>query len=382
MLEISSVDHIFHRIHLLIAEGQEDKALAALEQVPASNAYQRREAAYLRAWCATLSGHWDAAAALLSGDDGSGQGSVDLQGLGQTERRRRAHYLLVLGQTASELGQYEEATRHYTQCIKFLDERRMNISSVRIKACCGLGAAYTQTGFYTLALTQYEDALHLSSAGSAHSKVLDIYVGLCDVHRCLGHFGLALTYGKRALQLCGDRADTSLEGCIHTLLGRVCTQMHAFQEAASHYTEALELAKRVHTPVLILTNLIALVTVRMEEGLLDEAQCLYEQALECLPYVSDAHLMGALYMVGGQLAEASQSASEHAGALLEEAIACYRKAEAAFASIQARAELAEVYGRLAQIFEAADRQNEAIACWKSAYTLYVHSEEYTSILMG
>ncbi|MGH2480483.1 MAG: hypothetical protein ACRDHW_12580, partial [Ktedonobacteraceae bacterium] len=161
-------DKLFHHLHLLVVEGQTEKALVALEAVSASGFAQKQEIAYVRAWCATSLGHWDAAAPFLLPVENAGQAEQALQALGQTERRRRIHYLLLLGQTANELGYYEEATRHYTQCLAFLDERRMNIPRVRIKARCGLGSAYTQTGLYALALTHYEDALRLSSADSVH----------------------------------------------------------------------------------------------------------------------------------------------------------------------------------------------------------------------
>lgn len=375
MSKESSVEQAFHRIHLLIAEGQADMALAALAQISASDASQTCEVAYIRAWCATLSGNWDAAATFLLSTDSARFEDTDLQTLGQTERRRRIHYLLLLGQMANTLGYYEEATRHYTQCIKFLDERRMNILSVRIKARCGLGSAYTQIGFYAVALAHYEDALQLSGARSAHPDILEIYAGLCTVQRCLGNIEQALLYGKKALQLCVERSETSLEGRMHNLLGQVYDQMRDFEQASFHYTEALKRAKGVDDPELILTNLTALAGVHLAEGRLEEARCLYEQGLTYRARVSNTRLTGALYIMGGKIAEAGQVSGGQTQALVAEAIACYQKAETALAPIQAKTELAEVYGRLAQILEASGRQGEAIAYWKSAYTLYARPEE-------
>jgi tetratricopeptide (TPR) repeat protein len=373
MSEIVSVDLLLHRIHLFMTEGREEEALAILEKISTSEPRQQREVAYLRAWCAAWQECWDEVAPFLLTAEIAGKD--DLQSPGQTERRRRAHYFLLLGKIASDLGYYEEATRHYTQCIKCLDERRMNIPSVRIKARCGLGSASAQAGFYAVALTHYADALHLS--GEESPDLPDIYAGLCDVHRRLGNYEQALAYGKKALYGYVERFDKSLEGHMRNLLGRVCCHMHAFHDACAYYSEALELAMNVQNPALILANLTALAEVRLEEGLLDEAQRSYEHALEYCANLADAHLLGMLYIVGGKIAEvaAGKATGQRARELVDEAIALYQKAEAALSPLQAKVELAGVYGRQARLLEVSGRQNEAIAYWKSAYAVYSRPEE-------
>lgn len=378
MSTVSNAEQLFHRIHLFITEGQADMALATLAQVPAGGACRECEVAYVRAWCATMRGDWDTAATFLLPISRVRHEGNGLLAIGQTERRRRIYYLLLLGQMANKLGYHEEATRHFTQCIKFLDERRMNILDVRIQARCGLGYAYTQIGFYAVALAHYENALHLSKTEEAHADMVEIYTGLCTAYRYVGDIEQALAYGEKALQLCRERTDPSLEGQAHTLLGQAHAQAHDFTEAISHYTEALELAQRSKRSALILTNLTALATVHLEAGSLEEAQRLYKQGIACLARTpGNPHLAGALYIVGGRIAEAAQVADkhEHARMLIDEAIACYRQAEAVLVPIQAKTELAEVYGHLAQILEASGRQNEALACWKSAYALHARPEE-------
>lgn len=372
MSEVASVDLLLQRIHLFLTEGQEEEALATLAQIQPEEARQKLEVSYLYAWCATLRGHWDEAAQYLRNADIAGLDINDIQSPGQTERRRRAHYLLLLGAIAINLGRYEEATRHYTQCIKFLDERRMNIPSVRIKARCGLGTAYMQTGFYAVALTHYQDALHLSGEQSAHPDLPDIYYGLCGVHRRLGNFEQAYSVGKRALQWYVDRFDKQMEGRMRNLLGCICYQMHDFQCASSYYAEALALAMDGENSTLIMLNLTALADVRLDEGSLEEARRYCERALEHLDRVADGHFQGMVYMVQGKVleAEAGQAREQSTRELLAEAVAWYKKAEAVLSPLQARVELAEVYGRLAQILEATGQHSEALAYWKMAYSTY------------
>src|SRR5581483_8550640 len=121
-----TAERLFQRAYLLIAEGQIENALAALDDIQAESLEQTREVAYLRAWCAMLRNHWDEAANYILPQEISGETIADLQELGRTERRRRPYYLLVLGDVATNLWHYEQAIQHYTQCLKFLDERRMN----------------------------------------------------------------------------------------------------------------------------------------------------------------------------------------------------------------------------------------------------------------
>lgn len=372
MSENITVDQLFHRAHLFITEGQGEEAQAVLDTIQVEDPSQRRELAYLRAWCYTLGEHWDEAAQFLLSADVNDEPASDIQSLGQTERRRRASYLLLLGNIAINLGHYEEATRHFTRCIKFLDERRMNDVNVRIKARYGLGTAYTQTGFYAVALTHYEDALRLCGEDSDHPELPNIYYGLCDAFRHVGNFVRAFEYGKKAEQLYRALSDKAMEGRILNLLGRICYQMREYHDASYYYTESLALAMSANRPGLIMNNFTALADVRLAEGSLAEARRYCEHALEYKDRVPRAHYQGMLYIVYGKVAEAeAQKASgQRARDLVNEAICWYQKAEEALSAIQAKTELADVYGRLAQLLESSGQQDKAIAYWKSAYTTY------------
>lgn len=313
-----------------------------------------------------MRGQWDEAAQFLS------ENPLNIKSLGQTERHRRPHYLLLLGNIALNLGRYDEAVRHYTQCIKLLDERRMNVLSVRIKARYGLGTAYTQTGLYATALAHYEEALHLCGEDSGHSDLPHIYYGLCDVHRHLGNFEDAFEYGKKALQLYRKFSDKAMEGRMCNLLGRVCYQMRDFHNASYYYTEALALAMSANRPGLIMNNFTALADVRLAEGLPDVARRYCEHALEYKDRVPRGHFHGMLYIVYGKVAEAEAQKAEgqRTRELVDEAISWYQRAEEVLSAIQAKAELAEVYGRMAQLLETSGQQERAIAYWKSAYATY------------
>lgn len=360
----------FYRAQLFITEGQVENALAVLDQVQPENLEQKREVAYLRAWGCTVRDHWDEAAQFLLAADISDELVTDIQSLGQTERRRRAHYLLLMGNIAVNIGRLEEAIRHYTQCIKFLDERRMNVVDVRIRARCGLGTAFTITGFYSVAVTHYEDALRLCGEGTAHPNLPDIYYGLCDAYRHLGNFERALACGKKALQLYTERTDKGMAGRMRNLLGRICYHLGDFQAASAYYTEALALAMRTNSMSMTLINFSALADLRREEGQLEEAWRYCELALDYAEQVPSKHIIGMMYIICGKViqAQAEKAEGQESRELAEKAISYYQNAVEVLEPTDAKVELSEAHGRLAQLLETSGRQNQAIAHWKLAYS--------------
>src|SRR5579883_2719139 len=156
MTEPVTTELLFQRAYLLIAEGHIENALATLDDIQAENTEQKREVAYLRAWCSMLRDRWDEAAQFILPQEISGETIADIQELGRTERRRRPYYLLVMGDVASRLRSYDQAIEHYTLCLRLLGERRMNDPNRRIRALLGLGRCYLETGSSTNALEYYQ----------------------------------------------------------------------------------------------------------------------------------------------------------------------------------------------------------------------------------
>ena len=120
------------------------------------------------------------------------------------ERERRAFYLLCLGNAAIHLNRYEEASQHYTQCLKLLSGRRVNLPQVRIKARYSLGMTCIMSGLYVMAIQHYEEALLLCKNISEDENLPEIYYGLCDANRLLGKFESAYTYGVKRLPMLID----------------------------------------------------------------------------------------------------------------------------------------------------------------------------------
>ncbi len=369
------VEHItdkqFHRIHLFIGEGQVEDALTALEQIQPADEKERQEVAYLRAWCYTEQGRWDEAAHMLPEAGASEEAVNDIQALGQTERRRRAYYQLLMGNIAVNRGHHEEGMRHYRKCIKFLDERRMNIPNVRIQALMGMGTLSVITGFYDAALIHFEEALRLCN--DEHPNLPDIYYGLADLYRHKGDFPRALECGKKAWQIYTDLDKPIMVGRILNLLGRICFQMRDFEQAAAYYTEALAISMVHDSPLMPLINLVALADLRREEGQLKEAWRYCNLARDLTPRLPShaGQYRGMMHIVCGKVkeSEAEQAEGQRAVELRASAISYFEKAIQELEATDSRGVvLAEAYQRLAQALEASGKQELAITYWKSAFS--------------
>lgn len=369
MSEYITAERLFQRAYLLIAEGHIENALAALDEIQAESLEQKREVAYLRAWCAMLRNRWDEAAHYILPQEISGETIEDLQELGRTERRRRPYYLLILGDVAANLWHYEQAIQHYTQCIKFLDERRMNDTNRRIRALLGLGLSHLETGYPTNALEYYQQALRLCNNDTRQPYLPHIYYGLSDTYCQLEHFDRALEYGKKALQLYTERGEKHYICRIRSLLGHMYRQVGNLQTANEFYTEALALAMSTESIGAIFTCLTALAELRLQENRPEDAWRYCEMALDYSSKVPRPYFMGKMYMICGRVMEARarKARGQEAQEAIERAVSYYEQAVKAFKQTDARPKLAEAYSLLAHLLEESGRQDQAITVWKSAY---------------
>ncbi len=377
MSEHITAERLFQRAYLLIAEGHIENALAALDEIQAESVEQKREVAYLRAWCAMLRNRWDEAAGYILPQEISGETIEDLQELGRTERRRRPYYLLVMGNVAANLWRYEQAIQHYTQCIKLLDERRMNDTNRRIRALLGLGLSHLETGYPTNALEYYQRALRLCNNDTRQPNLPHVYYGLSDTYCHLGNLDRALDYGKKALQLYMERGDKNYICRIRSLLGHIYRQMGDNRAANESYTEALALAMSTESFGVIFTCLTALAELRLQENRPEDAWRYCEMALDYSGKVPRPYFVGKMYIVCGKVmeAQAKTASGREAQEEIEKALSYYEEAVKALKQTDARPTLAEAYSLLAHLLEEAGRQDRAITIWKSAYAVQAGLED-------
>jgi len=369
MHEIPDSERSIYRARLWIEEGQYDLALTTLQHIQTDDPEQERQMAYLSAWCHTRLDHWAEAQRLISQLYTPGNIEESWNDAKHNERERRAFYLLCLGNAAINLNRFEEASQHYTQCLKLLSERRVNLPQVRIKARYSLGMTCIMSGFYAMAIQHYEEALRLCQNNPDQEDLPEIYYGLCDANRLLGNFESAYTFGVKALELYEKRGMRTMEGRAQNMLGRICYQIREYDEAADHYLESLSIATLDNNQKMKMVNFTALADLRLAENRQEEAQRYCQRALEVADGMHDNYYLGLMYLtcVKVTLAESEQAEGEQHEILFSNARRLFEKAKEHLSQTQASVLLGEVYGRIAQMLEKSGQSQEAISYWKTAY---------------
>jgi tetratricopeptide (TPR) repeat protein len=172
------------RARLMLEEGQADRALPVLEAFQTEDEKERQEKAYLLGWCYISSKRWDDAVSVLSPLPNYVEGDGGEES--RPERVRLAHCLLRLGVAAVNLAQYEDASRHFTRCLKILNDKKMQLPIARLKARYGLAMTYLMRGQYPAAIQHYELALGLCLHLDDDEERGNIYYGICDAYRRSG----------------------------------------------------------------------------------------------------------------------------------------------------------------------------------------------------
>ncbi len=367
----SSVERSIHRIQLWMEEGQYDFALTALQHLKTHNIDQTRLILYISAWCHTLLEQWTEAQSLLNSLYPSCNLEANCSSTKHNERERRAFCLMCLGNAALELNRLEEASWHYTQCLKLLNERRVNLPQVRITTLNSLGLISITNGFYAVAINCFEEALNLCKNMPEHEILPELYYGLCDANRLLERYETAYTNGMKALDLSKQTGMLTIESRIQHVLGKINYQQHQCDEAANHYLESLAIATQEHNQELKIANFTVLADLLLAEDHLVEAKRYSLHALELANVMHNPSYLGQMYLTCGNvtLAESEQTEGEQHAMLLAKARGFFEQAKEAIAQTQDSALQGEVNKRIAQMLEQSGQDQEALAYWKTAYEL-------------
>lgn len=372
---------LLNLVRFILEEGQPERAREKLEEIHPQSEEEKREIEYLRAWSYMLDWSWDEANKILSPLVHSIEMEPEESGEENDRERRRlrnALCLFYLGNAAVNLGFFEDAARHYTKCLKLLQDRRIQtfqMQPIRVRVRYSLGMTCIERGLYLPARQYYEDALKLYEElveprrSDLKEDLAAIYYGLCDLYRKTGRVLDALEMGGKALDIYDEVDNRYMKGRMHNLLGHIYRQLCEFRKASDHFTSALAIATASDSPTMIVLNCSALATLRMNEGRLKEAMEFYELAMDSVSRFNNDFLSGLSYLTAGEVvqAQAAELQEEQAYRQLEKALSYFEHACFFLDKTQAFAKASEAHGKRAQLLEALGRTQEALACWNLAY---------------
>ncbi len=356
---------------LLLEEGSSEAALTVLEAIHADTVKQQHDVSYLLGWYYILSKQWREAAHMLSSvfpnERDEDEENTEQETL--LERERSAIYLLRLGQTAISLAHYEDASQHFSLCLKLLHDRRVHRPALRIEARYNLAITYSIRGSYTVAIQNYEDALRLCHHYDLNEAIPNIYYGLSKAYRCLGDFDRARHTAHEALHIYQEKGDGSLQCCMHYVLGRISFLSGDYNASENYYTTSLSLAINNHKPKMLMLDCAALATLFLETGQIEIAKEYVHRTLEIMPQVEHAFSCGVAYDTIGKvtLAEARLADGNARQGMFDESISWLQKSATQFKSASVYVKLAEVYHQLATVSEELQRTQDALDYWKLAY---------------
>ncbi len=371
---------LLNRARLRLEEGQPLGAREVLEQVHPDNTAQQEELDYLQAWSFVLDACWDEAEAILARlievMETEPEGADEAQK--NEHRKRHAICRFYLGNVAVNIGRYDDAARHYTKCIRLLQDRRVQtprLQPIRVRARSYLGMTCIERGLYPAARQHYEEALSLfrevldPSKGDWRKDLADIYYGFCDLYRQSGDLIGSLEMGKKALALYDELNMPIMVSRIHNHLGHAYRLLGEFREASDHFTKSLAIATTQENSGMIMLNCSALAKLRMNEGRLKDAREYANMALSVAKRYKDNDLISRAYLTAGKVAqaEANQLTGEQARARMEEALRDFEQACDLLHETQALNLIAEAYGKRAEVLELLGRAQEAVVCWRSAF---------------
>lgn len=357
------------RASLFLQEGQSESALEILESLEPEDEQQKLEVAYYLGWCYVLHRRWSDAADTLA------PFSLPLDDEREVENRidrdRLALCFLRLGNAAVQFTRYEEATRHFSKCIKLLNDKRVKLPAmVRVKAHYSLAMSLMMRGLYDAAIQQYNEAISRFPLDDDNDEErANIYYGLACTSHDMGKLKESQQAAEQALKLYVRAEKHAMEAVARSLLGQIALENKDYSTAADQFTESLAISNTHAGPKMAVMNCASLAEVRLAEGRLDEARRYSKLACEKVEQVSNNLVRSQAYFTAAKVSHtaAQEAKDEDRHQLLEETISWLEKAKNCLVDAEAYTGAADIYKLWAQTLEELGQYREAIELWRTGY---------------
>jgi tetratricopeptide (TPR) repeat protein len=160
--------------------------------------------------------------------------------------RRPARYQVLAGDSALDLGQLDEAQRHYEEALALA--RVEQDVETEILALNQLGVLAERRESLRDALDLYTQALRLQQASEFSDLELPPTLNLASVHLALNQNQEARSFAERTIELAEDQEDFEASGLAHLVLGEIGERDGDYLEARSALMRASALLERARRP--------------------------------------------------------------------------------------------------------------------------------------
>jgi HTH-type transcriptional regulator, quorum sensing regulator NprR len=213
-----------------------------------------------------------------------------LRQVGDPDLSLAGHFLLFIGNTYEEIGEYDEATRWYKEALSVLEptEDLVRIGMIHVR----LGVSYRESGHHDIALAQLSRAEHIF-------ELLNSLRLLAAARNSIGI--TLLDQGKTDEALVQLRSSLSLKetvgddpGLARTLteIARALIAKRAFQDAEQALTDAENITKRVQDATEGARILLMRARLYREMGRLSGALKLYKEAVTLFDRLGMRYYLG------------------------------------------------------------------------------------------
>ena len=266
-----------------------------------------------------------------------------------------AESLIMLGFVEDRKGDWSNSIALLTQAESLIAEK--NEPSQMGQIASGLADIFNESGLPENGLFQYQRALDYYRQTPDTIDETIIIWALGSTYYRLGNYPEALTYLQQALT--GVPPESAYAAICNEYLGRVHSSMEDFPTALQYFQSALEIYRRAINPKEAARVLGLMGQINQQQGKVDQARQLYQQALRTFSKLSDRINQAAiLYALGGL--ELSNGYLELAENYLRESIATTENVRQVSTSRDLTAAFtASVYERYETYIECLMRRHDA-----------------------
>jgi diguanylate cyclase (GGDEF)-like protein len=180
-----------------------------------------------------------------------------------------SHCLNNIGNIHGQLGDFQRALEFHTRAVSY--KRDLGDRAGEAIGLTNVGSSYEQLGDFPRALACYQEALDLARSVGERSTEIDALRNMGDVHQKLGDRVRALSCYREGIGIAYEFGAPLLEVECRIGAGRVLTVLDRTGEATSDLEDALALAERVESKMLVYEAHLALSEAREASGDVAEA---------------------------------------------------------------------------------------------------------------